>query len=654
MTQKNQKMAEQNDPNGPLLKSVKRNIMCGEVHTVSMYRPTIIVDSHMHIQSGRCATLPFIWYQLAGKPSLVVNRFLDVPRGWLEVSGIGLGYIMEKLYWLVGAKEKQHDGTYCPKTENPLGKLTKQSMMTTIGIGEAFIKESRKVVANYFKNDPLYKPLKNNKGIELILSSVVMTMDMEYAHVDGYYGLKIYNAIYKSRESYEKDEDPVGYWTPLHGTWQKIITPEWQQMDVWRIDRSRTMEQYKCVDNTVKPATPISNAEFKDFARNSARNNAIIGSYRDGNSQQNRYVKISAIPVLISKDETKKYEYWEKQLKYTELAALKYPLKMLPMFHYDPRRWNISGNMVPFSRVQGEHMDAIYLGFKIYTAQGYRPWDPRLPILKEFYAKCCELHIPIMNHCTPGGARTVEIEQYWDFYHVTDDEKKERTAKLHTRNAENYFDAQFVSPEAWKEVLDRTVTLTDTKGSRKVALNKLHLCLAHFGGPTKKGLLWNQHIIEMISTGGYPNLYTDISSSFASEKFRNHFKSLFTSGHYSKNTLNHLKKRIIFGTDWYMIFKYGIDTGMDFLKYCRATKEWLDSFDTSLWPAFSMYNPYKFYRLDKQVGRIADNIIEKRDKDPKVKKILGEIKPKTISKIKRDAAWIREANNGHVIYKETS
>ena len=34
----------------------------------------------------------------------------------------------------------------------------------------------------------------------LIVSSVVMTMDMEYAHVDGYYGLKMYNALYKTKE----------------------------------------------------------------------------------------------------------------------------------------------------------------------------------------------------------------------------------------------------------------------------------------------------------------------------------------------------------------------------------------------------------------------------------------------------------------------
>ena len=122
----------------------------------------------------------------------------------------------------------------------------------------------------------------------------------------------------------------------------------------------------------------------------------------------------NSIPVLLPHTETDLYEHWRKQLQHTEHAVLSTPLKLLPMFHYDPRRWQLHGNDEPMSKVGG---NGIYLGFKMYTAQGYRPWDPWLPVLEDFYARCCKGRIPIMNHCTPEGAATFERERYRDFQH---------------------------------------------------------------------------------------------------------------------------------------------------------------------------------------------------------------------------------------------
>lgn len=361
-----------------------------------------------------------------------------------------------------------------------------------------------------------------------------------------------------------------------------------------------------------------------------------------------------AIPVLTSKEETETYEQWEKQLRDTELAMLKYPLKLLSLFHYDPRRYqtkgNQNGNVFPLAQVTGR---GLYLGFKMYTAQGYRPWDPRLPILEDFYFRCCEGNIPILNHCTPGGAATSEKEEYFNFVHPNDaaDDSKQKAAKPRKLDSssitytpmyvpgkkEKYFDEHFVSPGAWKKVLNAKVN--------GKPLNTLRLCLAHFGGPTKLGMEWSCQIIEMIRNGHYPNLYTDISSSFASSDFRNYFQAMITNN-------PEIEDHILFGTDWYLTLQYKLTYGKSYLQYCRETKRFLDSFNTSLWAKFTQYNPCRFYRLDKQIDRIANNIIWKRQNDKKVKETLPEFYDYQVKEIKKEASYIKAPKQCYEIWEE--
>jgi hypothetical protein len=324
--------------------------------------------------------------------------------------------------------------------------------------------------------------------------------------------------------------------------------------------------------------------------------------------------------------------------------------------------------------------NALYLGFKIYTAQGYRPWDVRrLPTLKDFYGKCCQKGIPIMNHCTPGGARSHEDEDFYNFEHPFDDEKEEQEQRKGC-DAKKYFEDNFVSPKAWEKVLNATVELKD---GAPQSLNRLRLCLAHFGGP--KGLEWSQQIIEMITRedNAYPHLYTDISSSFADDGFREYFKKLFTSKPVNeplvpqsgppdkkqkKNTpkplteeqKKKLRSRILFGTDWYMVFAYGTFNGKNLWDYCTETKSWLDSFDTSLWPYFTQYNPYRFYRLETEVPRIAESIINKMDDEKFLEKFYENEEDEDDNDeesledlIRKEAAWIKVANKGQENYEET-
>lgn len=65
---------EQNDPNGPVIESVKNDLLCGGIHLISVYRPTVVVDAHMHINSGNCAPLPFLWGKVPGFALLKPSR----------------------------------------------------------------------------------------------------------------------------------------------------------------------------------------------------------------------------------------------------------------------------------------------------------------------------------------------------------------------------------------------------------------------------------------------------------------------------------------------------------------------------------------------------------------------------------------------------
>jgi len=626
------KKAEQNDPKGAVLKSVKPDLLCGGMHQISVWQPTVIIDSHMHIQSGNCAPLPFL------QDRTPVLGTLKFKRANIEKTGERILTVVDNVLMLkstiglvkrkVFSAKPNENGEYYRKAG--VRQMVPQSQKKTHAVGDDYIAKRNQVLNEFLPKEGLYKDASH-----LVLSGVIMTMDMEYAHIDGYFGIKVYNAVYSDEGPTAK---PLHYWYPKHGFWDK------RGDSYVRVDTEQPLLSEKGQTKT----------DFDKYKK-TAKLMGITGIYFNAAGQR-KFEHMKAAPCLTPDEETDLYEQWKDQVDYTERVVLKYPLQVLPMFHYDPRRWQTqgkTGNTEPFKKVTG---DGLYLGFKMYTAQGYRPWDPRLPIMEEFYGHCCLKNIPILNHCTPDGAPSFDREEYFDFVHPldTDADKaiKQKNAVATTvdptsgirYNYDNptrkldYFNEQFVSPDAWRKVLDKTVTID----GKNVRLNKLHICLAHFGGNTPLGRKWNKQIIEMINSGKYPNLYTDISSSFANSDFRSYFKGVVTSNPKIKN-------RILFGTDWYLTLLDGIN----YVEYFQKTKAELDSYDTSLWPRFTQYNPYRFYKLDQEIGRIAKNIINKRQTDEKIQQVLKPLLQTAIDEITKEAAYIKVANKGHVNYEET-
>jgi hypothetical protein len=263
--------------------------------------------------------------------------------------------------------------------------------------------------------------------------------------------------------------------------------------------------------------------------------------------------------------------------------------------------------------------------------------------LKGYYAQCEKDQIPILNHCTPEGAPTHDKKAYIRFKHPwdtsSDEAQKQKSMQPHEKAmgvgfpreelqrrlaADSYFTENFISPRAWRVVLDKHP--------------KLRLCLAHFGGNTKEGREWGFELIKMIEEGDapnytYPNLYVDISYSFADADFRRHFKEKLLPNH------PRILGRILFGTDWYMTLL----SDVDFREYCREAKEFLDSIDKSLWLKFTQDNPYRFYRLGSQIGRIAENVLKGKETESSQKG--PDSKTYESEEAKRDAKYAEEANS---------
>jgi uncharacterized protein len=195
---------------------------------------------------------------------------------------------------------------------------------------------------------------------------------------------------------------------------------------------------------------------------------------------------------------------------------------------------NSQGRIIPFYAADPRHPDIVqrvkdnlakdkFQGIKIYPNLGYRPDHPNL---MEIYKLCIDGNFPVVTHCSPGGI--------WQ-YGLSRDQRRENS-----------------KPQNYRDILD----MEDYR--------KLKFCLAHFGGAEEwmkhlKGRAdqseeepWVRVIYDMIASGKYPNLYTDISYTVFTPKVSGLYVDLVD---YLKVMLSHplVKKHVLFGSDYYMV-----------------------------------------------------------------------------------------------------
>lgn len=317
---------------------------------------------------------------------------------------------------------------------------------------------------------------------------------------------------------------------------------------------------------------------------------------------------------------------YEKVIDYpVQLNGIQKPFitengNFVSFFHYDPRRWSFKKyNQAQFvgqwddpfsfmlqvkndeeikSALMKYKMDKNYLnihkfagiGFKMYTALGYRPDDLLLPDLSKFYQKCSQpdLAIPIICHCSRGGLLTHE----WSHYY----KKQSPAIELEKHEIKEWYAQEFISPFAWERVLKK--------------FPNLKLCLAHFGGEEcwgkqreKQKHDWFAKLIELMKSTRYPNVYVDMAYFLFDDSIIDQFAEAVKD--------DNVRQKILFGTDWYLMEMEWTKIGLlaTYKHYFERVyngfrNEKLKAIDKSLLAQITVVNPMKFLGIKKLAPKI--------------------------------------------------
>ncbi len=197
------------------------------------------------------------------------------------------------------------------------------------------------------------------------------------------------------------------------------------------------------------------------------------------------------------------------------LRAKEFKDVALPFVGIDPRRDDYTGGVRAYLEKRKEQG---FQGVKIYPPQGFPPDHDVL--MNQVYPACVDLSFPVMTHCSRGG--------------------------VHSKGMLRHRTIGFTDPDNYRTVLK--------------AHPELRLCLAHFGGSqdwieylngawalsgddVKKNWVWK--IVNLLRSGEFPNLYTDISYTiFRFQQNIAFLKVLMVDPR--------IKEKVLFGSDFYM------------------------------------------------------------------------------------------------------
>ncbi len=232
---------------------------------------------------------------------------------------------------------------------------------------------------------------------------------------------------------------------------------------------------------------------------------ALLPSIRDVADHLMAEIKKDDAAIALTMDITKDGkdpELFENQLKETADTVLVYPGAIFPFVAVNARRRN------HFEIMERALTSMGFVGVKLYPSLGY---DVDSQDMRNVYQYCQERNIPILQHCNNGG--------------------------FNYRN-----NAEKSNPVHWEPILRDC--------------SRLKICFGHFGGgenlvhPTIPDNCWTRTILNLMEQ--YEGVYADIGYHDDPMKdedqethYFNNLKTLLNDNRY--------KKRILFGTDFYMV-----------------------------------------------------------------------------------------------------
>jgi predicted TIM-barrel fold metal-dependent hydrolase len=203
--------------------------------------------------------------------------------------------------------------------------------------------------------------------------------------------------------------------------------------------------------------------------------------------------------------------------QHEELAQLRDDVGdvVVPFAAVDPRRPGVAAMLAQLVEQRG------FAGVKVYPNLGYAPTHPVL--MEEVWPYAEARGLPVMTHCSRGGVRGREVSR----------------AQLD----------DLAAPWCWEPVLER--------------FPALRVCLAHMGGdeewrayfandPEGTGRevparpSWLAAILDLLRSGRFPSLYTDVSYTvFNVERYVPALKVFLADPR--------VGARVLFGSDYYMV-----------------------------------------------------------------------------------------------------
>ncbi|NLD93590.1 MAG: LysM peptidoglycan-binding domain-containing protein [Fibrobacter sp.] len=514
----------------------------------------VFFDAHMHIQSNNCVPLTLQW----GLTKRTVNIRLEGAREPLTIlAGIGAkrmgqigGYpsdIIASIYY--GIDEKA-PSIFWKKLCPAIPVIEWGSKVLTLDSGIKLLAQKSGETEEAFESKTHY--YYTNNSVERI--AVCHLMDMSYSHFWGRIGLPIYLPLENSGV-YINDfisggitvalghSEPSAQFTSVtEATVLSAPLQGWAHLFPKKLpgDKFSFKEQYNnymqtkiSMPNSIHPTSE----SFILFS-----NDPAMRSLNAGLIQKEFIHIVEDLP----KKEMQLFENYYQQKIRSINAAMANPLKLLPFYHFDPRRHvpksrrtqildNISGShafyrlskeksylqLIPDSMLNdraylasiidslNDNTDAynelffhpsskkgVFWGVKVYPRLGFAPDDFTLyPQLKEMFTECEMNNIPITSHCSRGPmciADYVNYSRYGEKNHNAPKAVSENTIKY--KEHEFWFADSFTSAANWEQVI-------------KVCPD-LKIDLAHFGGLD----IWEM----MGSIESFSGLFEDIEKKYKS------------------------------------------------------------------------------------------------------------------------------------------
>jgi len=481
--------------------------------------------------------------------TIKVNNYGKVARHTsFNIAGIYMNDLLKNTMGYASRREINREAEESSSNYNESGKNVNRSeneRNRLIKARRSMLSGFRRLVSGYYNSEQA-----NINGI--FEFSILLGMELMYAHYWGAYGIPIY--IYHGGTLYF-------VWNDL----RYILT------------RGRSTTAGICHNAyDIKRESLERNFMIGDVSPNDYKHHEITSFYGGDRAVIGNGEGYKHFLVPVDNEEVVQFEDLEQHVEHTKMAVIRYPFKLLPFYHFDPRRFfspdidetlhefyltekgsnrnrltrvnminDVLKRQQPFvykmeiddlkdELLQGSS-SGLFWGIKMYAALGCPPYVykkeerekifPKLDLtgqydgLLGFYRYCADNDIPVTCHGSPQGMTIADpgvyLKEYLKQQHKSSYSKSQNVN--FPEGWEQYIQGiglidDFSSPKSWKIVLDEL-------GSKK---SKFRLCLAHYGGrdfmtgeyeddPVTSPYCWHKDINELLINREYNQVYADLS-----------------------------------------------------------------------------------------------------------------------------------------------